>query len=58
MTKPHTIGYYHDGMISVAYCKLCSAEGLELLEDCPQKPSDPKKYVDPDKIVDDFENYS
>lgn len=37
MTKPHDLGYYQDGRVSVAYCKLCSAEGEKLLEDCPQK---------------------
>ena len=48
MTKPHTIGYYKDGNVSVAYCKICSAEGLKLLEDCPQKienPLDEKKQT-------------
>lgn len=37
MTKQHDLGHYQDGHVSVAYCKRCSAEGLNLLEDCPQK---------------------
>ncbi len=37
MTKQHDITYYQDGYVQVAYCKKCSAEGLKLLEDCPQK---------------------
>jgi len=37
MTKQHDVAYYKDGHVSVAYCKRCSAEGLKLLEDCPQK---------------------
>ena len=37
MTKPHSIDYYPDGITRVAYCKICSAEGLELLEDCPKE---------------------
>lgn len=56
--KLHQIGYYKDGLVSVAYCKICSAEGEKLLEDCPQNTEAPKKYVDPQKIIDDFENYS
>lgn len=39
MTKPHDLGYYQDGHVSVAYCKRCSAEGEKLLEACPQKVS-------------------
>lgn len=37
MTKQHDLGSYQDGRVSVAYCKLCSAEGEKLSEDCPQK---------------------
>jgi len=36
MTKRHDIGYYLDGRVSVAFCKVCSAEGEKLFEDCPQ----------------------
>jgi hypothetical protein len=35
--KPHTIDYYKDGQMSIPFCKICSAEGLKLFEDCPQK---------------------
>ncbi len=37
MTKRHVIDYYLDGYVTVAFCKICSAEGEKLLEDCPQK---------------------
>ena len=37
MTKQHDLAYYQDGYVRVAYCRKCSAEGLKLLEDCPQK---------------------
>ena len=46
MTKQHVIGYYLDGRVQVAFCKVCSAEGAKLFEDCPQKiekPLDEKK---------------
>lgn len=46
MKKQHDIDYYKDGHVSVAFCKVCSAEGEKLLEDCPQKveiPIDEKK---------------
>lgn len=34
MTKLHTIDYYMDGHVAIAFCKICSAEGDKLLEDC------------------------
>jgi hypothetical protein len=35
MTKRHTVDYYMDGHIAVAFCKICSAEGEKLLgEEC------------------------
>ena len=37
MTKAHTPGQYKDGHSMVAFCKVCGAEGLQLLEDCPDK---------------------
>lgn len=37
MSNQHDIAYYSDGRVSVAYCKKCSAEGENLLENCPQK---------------------
>jgi len=49
MTKQHELAYYNDGHVKVAYCRKCSAEGLKLLEDCPQKiekPLDEKKPND------------
>lgn len=35
--KAHDIGVYEDGWTKTPYCKVCSAEGLALAEDCPQK---------------------
>ena len=37
MTKPHTLAYYMDGQQRVEFCKVCSAEGFALYEDCPGK---------------------
>lgn len=37
MTKRHVIDYYLDGQVTVAFCKVCSAEGEKLSEDCPGK---------------------
>jgi hypothetical protein len=35
--RPHTLDYYMDGHGAVSYCRICSAEDLQLREDCPQK---------------------
>jgi hypothetical protein len=35
--RQHTLDYYMDGHMAVSYCRVCSAEGLGLYEDCPQK---------------------
>lgn len=37
MTKRHVIDYYMDGHSAISFCKVCSAEGLKLFEDCPGK---------------------
>lgn len=34
MTKPHTPAHYQDGFVRVAFCRVCGAEGLRLLDDC------------------------
>lgn len=34
MTTRHVTDYYMDGHIAIAYCKVCSAEGDKLFEDC------------------------
>lgn len=34
MTKHHTPDHYQDGFVRVAFCNVCGAEGLRLLEDC------------------------
>ena len=45
MTIRHVIDYYMDGHCMIAFCKVCSAEGDKLIEDCPQQVPDPKKYT-------------
>ena len=30
----HVTDFYMDGYITIPYCKVCSAEGLALFEDC------------------------
>jgi hypothetical protein len=35
MKKRHTIDYYMDNHVAIAFCKICSYEGDKLLEDCP-----------------------
>ncbi len=37
MTKQHTHDFYLDGRQRVEFCKVCGAEGLQLLDDCPRK---------------------
>lgn len=37
MTIRHVIDYYMDNHIMIAFCKVCSAEGDKLLEECPGK---------------------
>jgi len=37
MTTQHKLGHYRDGFVSVAFCKVCGAEGEKLFEPCPQK---------------------
>ena len=37
MTKARFLSSYQDGHVRVEFCKVCGAEGLELLEDCPRK---------------------
>ena len=48
MTKQHDVAYYKDGYVSVAYCRKCSAEGLELQKECSGK----FKTDDPFSIAD------
>lgn len=43
MTTRHVIDYYLDGHVTVAFCKVCSAEGNKLFDDCPQKIVDDKE---------------
>lgn len=37
MTTHHAIDHYKDGRSMVAFCKVCGAEGLELLDDCQKE---------------------
>lgn len=41
MTRLHKLGTYKDGYELVEYCRVCSAEGLKLIEDCPGNFPDP-----------------
>ncbi len=34
MTTQHKLGQYMDGRIPIAYCKVCSAEGDKLFDEC------------------------
>jgi hypothetical protein len=43
MTRLHKLGQYKDGFAVVEYCRVCSAEGLKLIEDCPGNFPDPDK---------------
>lgn len=45
MTIRHVIDYYMDGHSMVSFCKVCSAEGDKLLEECPGKFPDSVKPV-------------
>lgn len=50
MTIRHVIDFYMDGHKAVSFCKVCSAEERELLEDCPGKIIDPQeKSLDVEK---------
>lgn len=50
MTRIHKHGIYKDGYKSVEYCRVCSAEGDQLLEACPGNFGDPvKKVLDAEK---------
>lgn len=37
----HVIDYYMDGYQPVSFCKVCSAEGDKLFEECPGKYEKP-----------------
>ena len=43
MTRIHKLGKYKDGFLAVEYCRVCSAEGLKLIEDCPGNFPNPDK---------------
>lgn len=50
MTRIHKLGKYKDGYKVVEYCRVCSAEGEQLLEGCPGNFPDPvKKVLDAEK---------
>lgn len=34
MTLRHVIDFYMDGHTAISFCKVCSKEGQELLEEC------------------------
>ena len=41
MTHIHVTDFYMDGHVAIPYCKLCSAEGLALFEDCSGPMDEP-----------------
>lgn len=45
--KRHVIDYYLDNHVAVAFCKICSAEGEKLFEDCLQKIEKPLDETKP-----------
>lgn len=45
MTRLHKIGIYKDGYKLVEYCRVCSAEGIDLGDDCPGNFPDPVKVA-------------
>jgi hypothetical protein len=36
--KRHVIDYYLDSHVTIAFCKVCSAEGEKLIDDCEGLP--------------------
>lgn len=34
MTLHHVIDFYMDGYMAISYCKVCSAEGNKLFDEC------------------------
>jgi hypothetical protein len=40
----HQLDHYKDGFVSVAFCKVCAAEGEKLFDPCPQEVLAFKKY--------------
>lgn len=53
MTRLHKLGKYRDGLALVEYCRVCSAEGNELLDDCPGNfPNKDEKFIDGMKQAD------
>ena len=47
MTRLHKLGKYKDGFSVIEYCRVCSAEGDQLLEGCPGNfPDTVKKSLD------------
>lgn len=58
MTRLHQLRKYRDGLVLVEYCRVCSAEGNDLLEPCPgnfpkpvEKSIDDKKQPDNDDVI-------
>lgn len=54
MTKRHTIDYYMDGHCVIPFCKICSAEGDKLLEECAgipfvRTPDNKQKILDDER---------
>jgi hypothetical protein len=44
MTRRHTVDYYMDNYVPIEFCKICSAEGDRLLEECQGPIASPVLY--------------
>lgn len=53
-SHPHRPSQYQDGLVWVAFCKVCGAEGMDLSVPCPGQYVEKKKPAAPsvDKRVD------
>ena len=52
--KHHTIDYYMDGHAAISFCKVCSAEGDKLFEECVgipfvRSPDNKQKILDDER---------
>lgn len=56
MTIRHAIDYYMDGHSMIAFCKVCSAEGDKLIDDCPGKYENKLDDKKPKPITSVIEN--
>jgi len=53
----HVLDYYMDGHRPTEYCKICSAEGLQLLDPCSKETPAPNLPDNKQKILDDYRDW-